>query len=95
MNDSTIASVSVRAWLAMGTVFSGLAFLYATALIALQGDVTSQIGLTIVVAVISFVNLALGYYLGQKSQGPTEVETVNNISDSTVRLPPPPPSDAG
>ncbi len=70
MTESTIKGISVRAWLSLITVGSGLFFLYITALLALwllpieQG---LQIGLTIIVAIIGFVNLALGYYLGQKN----------------------------
>jgi len=73
MNESSIRGVSVRAILALITVGTGLSFLYLTALLVLwllpieQG---AQIALTIIVAVISFVNLSLGFYLGQKNQTP-------------------------
>jgi hypothetical protein len=63
MNDSSIFGVSVRAWLAVMTVGSGLLFLYAIALMFSEGDLR----LTVVVAVVGFINLALGYYLGQKT----------------------------
>ena len=78
MNESTIRGVSVRAILALLTVGSGLAFLYTTAILALwllpieQGV---QIGLTIIVAIIGFCNLALGFYLGQKSVAPAPDES--------------------
>jgi uncharacterized membrane-anchored protein len=68
--ESTIRGVSVRAVLALLVTSTGLAFLYLTALLALwllpieQGV---QIALTILVAIIGFINLSLGYYLGQKS----------------------------
>ena len=63
MEDSQIFGVSVRAWLAMLTVSSGLLFLYAMAFLFSEGDIR----LTIVVAIVGFINLALGYYLGQKT----------------------------
>lgn len=63
MNESSIWGVSVRAWLALITVISGLAFLYATAFVVADADLR----LVVVTAVVAFINLALGYYLGQKT----------------------------
>lgn len=63
MNESSIFGVSVRAWLAIVTVASGLAFLYAVAFTVADADLL----LVIVTAVVGFIGLALGYYLGQKS----------------------------
>ena len=63
MNESTIFGVSVRAWLAIVTVGSGLGFLYAVAFTVADADLL----LVIVTAVVGFIGLALGYYLGQKS----------------------------
>jgi len=76
--ESEIKGVSVRAWLALITVTSGLGFLYAMAFTAiwLVGTETAlQVGLTVVTAVIGFVNLALGYYLGQKVTSGNQTET--------------------
>ena len=73
--DSEIHGVSVRAILAMGTVFSGLGFLYIMALVAivaLGGEAITTVGLVIITAIIGFVNLALGYYLGQKTLQQTQ-----------------------
>jgi len=67
VSESSIFGVSVRAWLALITVVSGLGFLYATAFI----NADPELSLVIVTAVVGFIGLALGYYLGQKSQGPT------------------------
>lgn len=59
--ESSIFGVSVRAWLALITVVSGLAFLYVAFFVAEgQEDV-------IVTAIVGFIGLALGYYLGQKT----------------------------
>lgn len=63
--ESNIWGVSVRAWLALIVVTSGLAFLYVTAILFSGID---GVLVTIVAAVVGFVNLALGYYLGQKSR---------------------------
>lgn len=82
--DSEIRGVSVRAILAMGTVFSGLLFLYLMSLIAIViigGEVITTVGLVIISAVIGFINLALGYYLGQKSL--TSTTTANDTTVST------------
>ena len=76
MNESTIRGISVRAVLALLTVGTGLAFLYVVALIAmwlLPLETAVQIALTVVVAIIGFINLALGFYLGQKTKEGTEV----------------------
>lgn len=64
MNESSIFGVSVRAWLALLTVGTGLGFLYFAAFTFSEGDLR----LAIVQAVISFISLSLGYYLGQKNQ---------------------------
>jgi hypothetical protein len=61
--ESEIFGVSVRAWLAGFTVVSGLTFLYVMALFLTINDIR----ITIITAVIGFINLALGYYLGQKT----------------------------
>ena len=61
MNESSIWGVSVRAWLALITVVSGLAFLYVAYFVA--GDSSD----VIVTAIVGFIGLSLGYYLGQKS----------------------------
>lgn len=59
--ESSIFGVSVRAWLALTTVISGLVFLYAAFFLADgQQDV-------IVTSIVGFIGLALGYYLGQKT----------------------------
>lgn len=59
--ESSIFGVSVRAWLALITVVSGLAFLYAAFFMNEgQEDV-------IVTSIVGFIGLALGYYLGQKT----------------------------
>ena len=63
MTESSIFGVSVRAWLALITVVSGLAFLYVTSFAVADADLR----LVIVTAVVGFIGLALGYYLGQKS----------------------------
>ena len=65
--ESNIFGVSVRAWLALGVVYTGLGFLYVMALFLTNSDIR----VTIVTAVIGFINLALGYYLGQKLSTPT------------------------
>lgn len=75
--DSSIFGVSVRAWLAMGTVFSGLAFLFIMAIVFAE----AELRLTIVTAVIGFVSLALGYYLGQKNVGTPNVRGEDNPLD--------------
>ena len=62
--ESDIFGVSVRAWLALFVVVSGLAFLYVVAI--LFSDVDGVL-LTVITAVTTFIGLALGYYLGQKS----------------------------
>lgn len=90
VKDSQIRGVSVRAVLAMGTVFSGLAFLYLMAFIAivvLGGEAITTVGLVIVTAVIGFISLALGYYLGQKNLNQTT--TANDTTVSTeIEAPP-------
>jgi L-asparagine transporter-like permease len=63
VNESSIFGVSVRAWLALITVVSGLAFLYAAFFLMSENDIR----LTIITAVVGFIGLSLGYYLGQKS----------------------------
>lgn len=63
--ESTILGVSVRAWLAIITVVSGLLFLYFVAFTIADPELV----LVIVTAVVGFIGLALGYYLGQKNAG--------------------------
>lgn len=70
MNESSIYGVSVRAWLALITVVSGLAFLYVVAILFAATD---GVLITIITAVTGFIGLSLGYYLGQKS---TEQATI-------------------
>ena len=88
--DSEIKGVSVRAILAMGTVFSGLAFLYIMSLIAIVvigGEVITTVGLVIITAVIGFINLALGYYMGQK--GMSQTTTANDtVVETEIEIPP-------
>ena len=58
MTESSIRGVSVRAWLALVAVVSGLAFLYLMAFVAiwlLDVETALQIVLTIVTAVIGFI----------------------------------------
>lgn len=62
--ESDIFGVSVRAWLALGVVYSGLLFLYVVAILFSGVD---GVLLTVITAVTTFIGLALGYYLGQKS----------------------------
>lgn len=62
MIESNLFGVSVRAWLAIGTVFSGLAFLYILGLFLTDKDIR----LLIINAVVGFISLALGYYMGQR-----------------------------
>lgn len=64
MNESSIFNVSVRAWLALTTVVSGLAFLYGAFFVMNENDIR----FTIIAAIVGFINLALGYYLGQKTK---------------------------
>ena len=75
MNESSIFGVSVRAWLALITVVSGLAFLYAAYF------VTSDRDPVIITAVVGFIGLALGYYLGQKNSGVVETNDLSDIDD--------------
>jgi hypothetical protein len=94
MSDSSIFGVSVRAWLALITVTSGLAFMYA---IGLKDDDPEQPVLLMVIgAVIGFVNLALGYYLGQKGSAPeTTVQNADRVQTggpTTVVAEPQPPT---
>ena len=67
MTESTILGVSVRAILALITVVSGLAFLYVAYFWAEEPDPV------IITAVVGFIGLALGYYLGQKTSTQREV----------------------
>jgi hypothetical protein len=60
---SNIFGVSVRAWLALIVVTTGLAFLYVAAII-FSG--TDGVLLTVITSVTTFIGLALGYYLGSK-----------------------------
>lgn len=72
--DSQLFGVSVRAILAMFTVGSGLLFLYLATFLLFQDD--KDLTLVVVTAVVGFINLALGYYLGQKNTN-TALETEN------------------
>jgi hypothetical protein len=67
MPESSIFGVSVRAWLSLITVGSGLAFLYTMGLFLTDKDIRTMV----IAAVIGFINLALGYYLGQKGSETT------------------------
>ena len=71
--ESTIYGISVRAILALTVTVLGFAFIYAVTFFKDGWNVVS-IALT---AVIGFINLALGYYLGQKgaSSGGSSPET--------------------
>jgi hypothetical protein len=62
MTESTILGVSVRALLAIFTVAAGFLFITGVTFL-IGGDEIVNIAL---VAVIGFVNLVLGFYLGQK-----------------------------
>lgn len=62
VEESKIFGVSIRGWLAMFTVVSGIAFIAALTFVKDNPDLTT----TALTAVVGFVNLALGYYLGQK-----------------------------
>lgn len=64
MQESNIFGVSVRALLALFTVGTGLLFLYLAAFLLVEEG--SEGMLLIFTAVIGFINLALGFYLGQK-----------------------------
>ena len=68
--DSSILGVSVRAWLALYTVGTGLAFLYILAVLKSNDDLL----LVVVTAIVGFINLALGYYLGQKGSGTEPID---------------------
>jgi hypothetical protein len=88
--DSEIRGVSVRAILAMGTVFSGLAFLYImamVAIVAIGGEAITTVGLVIITAIIGFINLALGYYLGQKTMSMRTGANDTQV-DTEVEVPP-------
>jgi hypothetical protein len=61
MEESTIFGISVRALLALFTVGAGFLFL-AGVVFGIGGESVD----TISVAIIGFINLALGFYLGQK-----------------------------
>ena len=63
MTESTILGVSVRAWLALFAVVAGFVFIFAVTFLLGDTDVVD----VALAAVIGFVNLALGYYLGQKT----------------------------
>jgi hypothetical protein len=70
MSESSIFGVSVRAWLALITVTSGLAFLYIVGILFSGVD---GVLITIITAVTGFIGLSLGYYLGQKSTEGVEI----------------------
>lgn len=77
MTESSIFGVSVRAWLALITVTSGLAFLYTVAILFSNVD---GVLITIITAVTGFIGLSLGYYLGQKG---TTTEVLLDDTDDT------------
>lgn len=60
--ESEIFGVSVRAILAMFTVGTGLLFLYIAAFLLADSEILN----VIIAAIVGFINLALGFYLGQK-----------------------------
>lgn len=60
--ESEIFGVSVRAILAMFTVGTGLLFLYIAAFLLADAEILN----VIIAAIVGFINLALGFYLGQK-----------------------------
>lgn len=72
--ESTVFGVSGRFILAAFTVFTGLAFLYLATFMLFRED--KDLTLVVVTAVVGFINLALGYYLGQKTTN-TALETEN------------------
>ena len=72
MHESTLFGVSVRAWLALITVVSGLAFLYVAYFVSDEPDPV------IITAVVGFIGLALGYYLGQKQGTVVEVDRIED-----------------
>lgn len=60
--ESQVFGVSVRAILAMFTVGTGLMFLYVAAFLLADAEILN----VIIAAIVGFINLALGFYLGQK-----------------------------
>lgn len=79
--ESSIFGVSVRAWLALTTVVSGLVFLYSAFFLAEgQQDV-------IVTSIVGFIGLALGYYLGQKSMSSTSDTTTTTTTTNDASNP--------
>jgi uncharacterized membrane-anchored protein len=68
VTESSLFGVSIRGWLALITVVSGLGFLYLSAFLLANDE--NQILTVIIAAVVGFINLALGFYLGQKSTEP-------------------------
>lgn len=72
--ESTIFGVSGRFILAAFTVFTGLVFLYLATFLLFRED--KDLTLVVVTAVVGFINLALGYYLGQKNTN-AALETEN------------------
>lgn len=61
--ESSIYGVSIRGWLALFTVVAGFLFIFAVVFFKDGVDIVT----TALTAVVGFVNLSLGYYLGQKS----------------------------
>jgi hypothetical protein len=61
--ESQVFGISVRAILAMFTVGTGLAFLYIAAFLLADAEILN----VIIAAIVGFVNLSLGFYLGQKA----------------------------
>lgn len=73
MEESSLFGVSVRAWLSFTTVILGFLFIFSVVFLKDSNDIVS-VALT---SVIGFVNLALGYYLGQKTSTSTSTTNVN------------------
>lgn len=67
--ESSWKGVSIRGWLAIGIVFSGLGFMYITtwlAMLFISADVGTQIALMVIGLVGTTIGAATGYYFGQK-----------------------------
>jgi hypothetical protein len=78
-NESTIFGVSGRFILALFTVVTGLMFLYLATFLLFRED--KDLTLVVITAVVGFINLALGYYLGQKSaQQDIEAEVERRVA---------------
>ena len=78
MNESSIKGVSIRGWLALIIVVSGLGFLYLlsfAALIFVPMDDAIKIVLMVVATVSGVIGAATGFYFGQKSTETNEPPT--------------------